>query len=180
MIVRAPFIPQIIGSIIDEFQKLHRNDYCCLGASGWTRAWWRLPGITGRLTPWRRHHACWPGPGRRPRVCTNCHSIHPEDAIALLRLGWDVDAIDSAWTGEAILIHSLEGCRPGFGFFPTPIVHRRHFTDKQRDEFNSILFQWLAGKTSVVQEGSALDLITRGSYSPRPIVRGRGARLKDR
>lgn len=168
MIVRAPFIRKIIDAHLDDFQKLYRNDYCVLMPSGWTRAWWRLPGVTGRLTPWRRHHACWPGPGRRPRVCTNCHSIHPEDAIGLLKLEWDVDATASCWTGEAALIPPHREFKwnlsrlfpksptavatPEPDFFPAPMVHRRHFTLRQRDEFNSILFKWLAGKTSKVKD----------------------------
>lgn len=122
--------------------------YRCSILPEWTRKWWRPPGIRGRLTPWRRMNARWPGPGRRPQACTECGSIHPVDAIRLAKShGWDINT-GGMYGSEAEMIPPTSMNSRGFsdvtcfgsGFIPRPIIMAHHFTQDELKSLNDAIF----------------------------------------
>lgn len=71
----------------------------------WRAMWYdRMRDGLSRLRDWVNVHvapigrgryyggAYWPRGAPKPRVCSFCGSAHPDDAIALVKLGWEVHA----------------------------------------------------------------------------------------
>lgn len=182
MNVKAKLTWPIRDVIRENYFKYYRTAWCGIYPSEWKRSWWRPTGWKGRLMRWLGigKGAVWPGPGRRPRACARCGSIHPDDAINLVKLGWDVDGTASIWTGEAMLIppgrefkwnrSRLSPKSPGAtatpepNFFPQPLITLRHFTPKQRNEFNRAVFPWIKGGSTVGKARARLkELILHAS-----------------
>jgi hypothetical protein len=75
----------------------------------------------------------WGFGGEQPRTCSFCGGIHPDDAIALVRAGWRIDATDK---GYKRYMHPPAGQRE-----PSPPVklYVQHFTSDQIAAFNAAL-----------------------------------------
>lgn len=96
------------------------------------------PGGTG---PWE----LWEGPGSIPRTCSFCGGIHPEDAIGLKRLGWELSDTDKRYK-----------------LYMEPPGYHARFADRQK--------RLHSAKTVEEYEDALLD---RGSrfWSPGPPVK---------
>mgnify|MGYP001610676543 FL=1 len=103
---------------------------------------------------------CWPDETlpalawRKPRTCSYCGSVHPEDAIALLLAGWEVGATGKSYKrylhppGYANAVERLIGHQDALStdrfkwhgpHSPVPPVklYVMHMTQAQIDQFNS-------------------------------------------
>lgn len=78
------------------------------------------------------HNDLWLGVSAPPRTCTYCGSIHPHDALQLLREGWSVEH-----TGKSYKCY-LEPPK-AMKWSPTPPVkcYMDHFTEAQIDILNA-------------------------------------------
>lgn len=92
----------------------------------------------------------WPSGEPKPRTCSYCGGVHPDDAILLLARGWDVEATDKSYKRY---LHppgyraAMDRMREQFTFeipaveFPeSPVppvkVYTYHFEQAQIDAFN--------------------------------------------
>lgn len=74
------------------------------GLDYWTRTGWsRLENIRHRITAWWRKQpvnsrwSAWLSKSRKPRTCSFCGGIHPEDAIRLIEEGWESERTDKRY-----------------------------------------------------------------------------------
>ncbi len=88
-----------------------------------------------------------------PRTCSFCGGVHPEDAIRLLREGWEVEATSKSYKRYLQPPGYAKWCREMSGTigigplplpkFPPPVppvkVYVAHFNADQCDRFNSEL-----------------------------------------
>lgn len=100
----------------------------------------------------------WHGPPeQQPRTCSFCGGIHPDDAIELLRLGWEVDRTDKRYKAylnpggsrmrDQVLINRLrERAERPFAAVPSvwsplpPVkVYLQHFDEDQVDRANAAI-----------------------------------------
>jgi len=98
----------------------------------------------------------WGYGGEQPRTCSYCGGIHPDDAIALIKAGWSVDATDKGYKryleppGYRAYAESFwkvragdmsEAHRPPRVESPTPPVklYVQHFNAEQIAAFNVVL-----------------------------------------
>jgi len=44
-----------------------------------------------------RKHVCWPDGTPKPRTCSHCGSVHPEDLLFLLEQGWEIEQTDKCY-----------------------------------------------------------------------------------
>lgn len=84
--------------------------------------------------------------GWQPRTCSYCGSVHPADALKLLREGWEIDPSDKRYKAylqppryRATLLHMLTCTElPKDYWSPVPPVklYTHHCTQQQIDELN--------------------------------------------
>lgn len=104
----------------------------------------------------------WCYPGDQPRTCSFCGGVHPEDAIGLIRAGWEVGGTDKGYKRyleppghrshhEAVMQHLRsrnEGAMPK-GRYPSPVppvkLYVQHFSEAQIAAFNAALDDRRAG-----------------------------------
>lgn len=86
--------------------------------------WWWLR-VTGRMEGGIR----WPG-GPKPRTCSYCGGVHPDDAVSLLKAGWHVEGTDKSYKRYL---------NPPSGPGPVPPVkvYVQHFGHEQIAAFNA-------------------------------------------
>lgn len=74
----------------------------------------------------------WPEGEPRPRTCSYCGGAHPDDAIALIMRGWEVET-----TGKSYKLY----LRPPGPRSPVPPVkvYTYHFDQRQADAFTAAL-----------------------------------------
>lgn len=110
------------------------------------------------------HDREWLGPGPLPRSCSYCGGIHPDDAIALIEAGWEVDAtgkdykryLEPPGTGARHLAmrNALRaGVEPKMipetvpSWSPVPVkLYVMHFSPTQVAQFNATLAAFLPRK----------------------------------
>lgn len=114
------------------------------GVDHWERNSWH------RYDQWRR----WPEGFDPPRTCSFCGGAHPDDVIALIERGWEVDGTDKAykryleppgyraqarrWT-ERLHDASVEIGSEIVGPVPPVKVYGWHFSEAQRERFNEAI-----------------------------------------
>lgn len=86
-----------------------------------------------------------------PRTCSYCGSVHPEDAIALMEKGWEVETSSKSYkrymhppgyVRQQLRLFEVPGMKEPKGYRePTPPMklYVMHMTPDQIDRFNSIL-----------------------------------------
>lgn len=101
----------------------------------------------------RGDHVVWPVGFDHPRTCSYCGGVHPDDAIALLRAGWEMEGTGKSYKRylhppgyhvatqlDIDAIRSGEKVPPGVGSPVPPVkVYVWHFDQKQIDAFNEVL-----------------------------------------
>lgn len=113
-----------------------------------------------RRDRWNRKDNKWPSEFPKPRTCSFCGGIHPEDALSLLQQGWEVGRTDkfykrylnppgSAAYQQAIiqglrerrLRTEVETTSPPDHPRSSPMVklYTMHFSEEQADRFNELL-----------------------------------------
>lgn len=100
----------------------------------------------------------WMYPGEMPRTCSFCGGIHPEDAMALLRHGWEIQTTDKwykryleppgsqkdsmaymRWLSDG-RFRSEEPPKSRYASPVPPVkLYVQHFTEEQRARFNELL-----------------------------------------
>lgn len=77
----------------------------------------------------------WCYGGEQPRTCSYCGGVHPDDAVTLIQLGWNVDPTDKRYK------RYLEP--PTYRPFPSPIppvkLYLQHCSQEQIDSLNAAL-----------------------------------------
>lgn len=100
----------------------------------------------------------WPKGEPKPRTCSFCGSCHPDDALALLRRGWDVEPTDKLYkrylhppmhrahrraVAEAMRRSGSDPVRTQIISSRSPVppvkIYVGHFTEDQIREWNRIL-----------------------------------------
>lgn len=98
----------------------------------------------------------WRGPGPLPRTCSFCGGVHPEDAIALVSLGWEVEATTKGHkryltppgtaTRNRVMMERLDEGRDPVVAVPSvwspgpPVkLYIAHFSEAQATRFNDTL-----------------------------------------
>jgi hypothetical protein len=108
----------------------------------------------------------WYGPPeQQPRTCSFCGGIHPDDAIELIRLGWEVESTDKGYKHylnpggtrmrHAVLMNRLrENAEKPFAGVPSvwsplpPVkIYMQHFSEDQVARANAALAEAKAGRT---------------------------------
>jgi hypothetical protein len=101
-------------------------------------------------------HVLWSYGGEQPRTCSFCGGIHPDDAVTLLKAGWEVGVTDKGYKRyleppghrehHEALMQWLRGGREGEapeGRYPSPVppvkVYTMHFSPEQVEAFNAAL-----------------------------------------
>lgn len=97
----------------------------------------------------------WLYPGEQPRTCSFCGGAHPDDIVALLRAGWEVEGTSKSYKRyleppghrrymDEIMAHrgTADGAAPR-PRYPSPVppvkVYVQHFSEEQIAAFNSAL-----------------------------------------
>jgi hypothetical protein len=84
----------------------------------------------------------------RPRTCSHCGGVHPEDAITLLHLGWEVEATTKSYKRyleppgyTAAMESALRNEEHKVVRSPAPPVkvYVQHFNEDQISRFNALL-----------------------------------------
>lgn len=108
----------------------------------------------GRKLPWRRDRfsggTYWPAGEPRPRTCSYCGGVHPDDSVLLIMRGWEVETTTKTYKrylhppGHRAAIAETEAS--GFSTWigprsPVPPVklYTYHFDERQADAFNAAL-----------------------------------------
>jgi hypothetical protein len=96
----------------------------------------------------------WPDGHDKPRTCSYCGGVHPDDAIALIRAGWEVEATTKGYKRylhppgygadtEAVLAALRAGALPPQRAVSSPVppvkLYTYHFDKPQADAFNVAL-----------------------------------------
>jgi hypothetical protein len=93
-------------------------------------------------TRWNDAGAIWPEAVERPRTCSYCGCVNPDDVIALLVDGWTLSATDKHYKMYLV---------PSDGDVTPPAkVYLQHFTREQcerADEIVRVRRQFMAGTT---------------------------------
>lgn len=139
--------------------------------NGWsTRRIWRdwLTDRKSKIFDWLKAHGlpvprgrfyggtCWPAGHPKPRTCSYCGGVHPDDAIALVLAGWEVEPTGKPYKRylhppgyadavERLLKHQDELRTERFKWkgphspVPPVKVYVYHFDQQHIDAFNAAL-----------------------------------------
>ena len=113
-----------------------------------TTRWCWLARVIDHLK-YREGGTSWPWHWK-PRTCSFCGGVHPEDAIKLVRDGWEVEGTTKAYKRYLQPPGYRQWCKElsttiGIGPFPLPPhpppvppvkVYTYHFSEAQREQFN--------------------------------------------
>lgn len=81
----------------------------------------------------------WRFTGLVPRTCSFCGGIHPDDAIALIGMGWTVDPTTKGYKRYLEPPKAVGGEELKWSPVPPVKLYVYHFTTEQIDRFNAIL-----------------------------------------
>lgn len=73
---------------------------------------------------WIDWRGAWPYDVKAPRVCIECDAVHPDDAIALLVEGWEVEVSE---VRGRLFMHAPET----IGIAPIVVICLAHWTREQ-------------------------------------------------
>jgi hypothetical protein len=101
------------------------------------------------------YHSRWPGEFPKPRTCSFCGSIHPEDAINLLMLGWENEKSTKGYKGylhppgfheqQKAVLTMIQEKRQDFPDpkYPDPLppakIYTMHFSSEQLNRLNAAI-----------------------------------------